>query len=41
MPRRPLEIIRGLALFVLLWVAALAAVRVQLLFPRSVLIWLS
>jgi len=41
MSRRPLEIIRGLALFVLLWVAALAAVRVQLLFPRSVLIWLS
>ena len=41
MPRQPLEIIRGLALFIVLWVAALAAVRVQLLFPRSVLVWQS
>jgi hypothetical protein len=41
MPRKPLEIIRGLALFIVLWVAASAAVRLQLLFPRSVVVWLS
>ena len=41
MSRKPLEIIRGLALFLVLWVAVLSAVRLQLLFPRSILIWLS
>jgi hypothetical protein len=41
MTRKPLEIIRGLALFSVLWVVALAAVRLQLLFPHSVLVWLS
>ncbi|MFZ5880553.1 MAG: hypothetical protein ACOY0R_14390 [Chloroflexota bacterium] len=41
MSRKPLEIIRGLALFIVLWVAALAAVRLQLVFPRTVLVWLS
>lgn len=41
MPRKPLEIIRGLALFSVLWVVVLAAVRLQLVFPRSVLVWLS
>ncbi len=41
MSRKPLEIIRGLALFIVLWVAALTAVRLQLIFPRTVLIWLS
>ena len=41
MPRKPLEIIRGFVLFLVLWVAVLVAVRLQLLFPRSVLVWLS
>lgn len=41
MSRKPLEIIRGLALFSVLWVAALAAVRLQLVFPHTVLVWLS
>ncbi|MBI5298130.1 MAG: hypothetical protein HY869_21855 [Chloroflexi bacterium] len=41
MSRKPLEIIRGLALFIVLWVIALTAVRLQLIFPRTVLIWLS
>ncbi len=41
MSRKPLEIIRGLALFLLMWVAAMVAVRLQLLFPHSVLVWLS
>lgn len=41
MSRKPLEIIRGLALFIVLWVAAMVSVRLQLIFPRSVLVWLS
>jgi hypothetical protein len=41
MPRKPLEIIRGLALFIVLWAAVLVAVRLQLVFPRTVLVWLS
>lgn len=39
--REPFEILRGLGLFLVLWAAALMAVRLQLLFPRSVIIWLS
>lgn len=41
MKREPLEIFRGLAMFLVLWAAALMAVRLQLLFPRSVIVWLS
>lgn len=41
MKREPLEIFRGLAMFLVLWAAALMAVRLQLLFPRSMIIWLS
>lgn len=38
--REPFEILRGLGLLLLLWAAALTAVRLQLLFPRSVIEWL-
>jgi hypothetical protein len=38
--REPLEILRGLGLMLVLGVAALMAVRLQLLFPRSVIVWL-
>jgi len=41
MTRKPLEILRGLAMFLVLWAAALMAVRLQLLFPRSMIVWLS
>jgi len=41
MKREPFEIFRGLAMFLMLWAAALMAVRLQLLFPRSVIVWLS
>ncbi len=41
MPRKPFEVIRGLALFLLLAVIVIAAVRLKLLIPRSVLVWLS
>ena len=39
--RELIEISRGLALFLVLWAAALMAARLQLLFPRSVIVWLS
>ena len=39
--RRPLEVFRGLGLLLVLWAAALIAVRLQLVFPRSVVVWLS
>jgi len=39
--RKPLEIFRGLGLLLVLWAAALIAVRLQLVFPRSVVVWLS
>src|SRR5512140_52610 len=39
--RKPLEIVRGLGLLLVLWAAALIAVRLQLVFPRSVVVWLS
>jgi len=39
--RKPLEVFRGLGLLLVLWAAVLIAVRLQLVFPRSVLIWLS
>jgi len=38
--REPFEILRGLGLLLLVWAAALMAVRLQLLFPRSVIVWL-
>ncbi len=41
MNRKPIEFIRGLAVFLVLWAAAIAAVRLRLLFPHSVLAWLS
>ncbi len=41
MKREPLVILRGLGLFLVLWAAALMAVRLQLVFPRSVVVWLS
>lgn len=41
MPRKPLEVIRGLASFLVLWTGAIMAIRLQLVFPRSVLVWLS
>jgi hypothetical protein len=41
MKREPLEIFRGVAMFLVLWAAALMAVRLQLFFPRSVIVWLS
>jgi hypothetical protein len=39
--RELIEISRGLAMFLVLWAAALMAVRLQLIFPRSVIVWLS
>lgn len=39
--RKPLEVFRGLGLLLVLWAAALIAVRLQLVFPRSVVVWLS
>lgn len=39
--RKPLEVFRGLGLLLVLWAAALIAVRLQLVFPRSVVSWLS
>lgn len=39
--RKPLEVLRGLGLLLALWAAVLIAVRLQLFFPRSVLLWLS
>lgn len=39
--RKPLEIFRGLAMLLVLWAAVLIAVRLQLVFPRSVVMWLS
>src|SRR5512133_3081670 len=39
--RKPLEVFRGLGMLLVLWAAALIAVRLQLVFPRSVVIWLS
>jgi hypothetical protein len=39
--RKPLEIVRGLGLLLVLWAAASIAVRLQLVFPRSVVVWLS
>ena len=41
MTRKPFEIIRGLALFLLLIVITIAAVRLKLLIPHSILVWLS
>ena len=41
MKREPFEILRGLAMFLVLGAAALMAVRLQLFFPRSVIVWLS
>lgn len=41
MKREPFEILRGMGLFLALWAATLMAVRLQLLFPRSVIVWLS
>lgn len=40
MKREPFEILRGLGLMLVLGVTALMAVRLQLLFPRSVIVWL-
>jgi hypothetical protein len=39
--RKPLEVFRGLGMLLVLWAAALIAVRLQLVFPRSVIVWLS
>src|SRR5512142_866189 len=39
--RKPLEVFRGLGMLLVLWAAALIAVRLQLVFPRSVVVWLS
>jgi len=41
MKREPFEILRGLGLFLALWAAAVMAVRLQLVFPRSLIVWLS
>ena len=38
--RETFEILRGLGLLLVLWAAAIMAVRLQLLFPRSVIEWL-
>ncbi|HKJ39037.1 MAG TPA: hypothetical protein VJ972_09695 [Anaerolineales bacterium] len=38
--RETFEIMRGLGLLLVLWAAALMAVRLQLLFPRSMIEWL-
>ncbi len=39
--RKPLEVFRGLGMLLVLWAATLIAVRLQLVFPRSVIVWLS
>ena len=39
--RKPLEVVRGLGLLLVLWAGTLIAVRLQLVFPRSVIVWLS
>ncbi len=39
--RKPLEVFRGLGLLLVLWAAVLIAVRLRLVFPRSVVVWLS
>lgn len=39
--RKPFEVFRGLGLLLALWAAVLIAVRLQLVFPRSVIVWLS
>lgn len=39
--RKPLEVFRGLGMLLVLWAAVLVAVRLQLVFPRSVVVWLS
>ena len=41
MKREPLVLVRGLGLFLVLWAAALMSVRLQLVFPRSIVTWLS
>ena len=41
MTRKPLEFVSGLAIFFVLWVAVMSAVRFHLLIPRPLLIWLS
>jgi len=41
MTRKPFEVFRGLGMLLVIWAAALIAVRLQLIFPRSVVIWLS
>ena len=39
--RKPLEVVRGLGMLLVLWAGTLMAVRLQLVFPRSVIVWLS
>src|SRR5512140_1280296 len=39
--RKPLEIVRGLGMLFVLWAVVLLAVRLRLVFPRSVVVWLS
>ncbi len=41
MTRKPLEFISGLAVFLVLWVGVMSAVRFHLLVPRALLVWLS
>jgi hypothetical protein len=41
MTRKPLEFISGLAVFLVLWVGVMSAVRFHLLVPRPLLVWLS
>ncbi len=41
MTRKPLEFVSGLAVFFVLWVAVMSAVRFHLLIPRPLLVWLS
>lgn len=41
MKREPFEILRGLGLFLVLWAAGVMAARLQLVFPRSLIVWLS
>jgi hypothetical protein len=41
MTRKPLEFVNGLAIFFVLWVAVMSAVRFHLLIPRPLLVWLS
>lgn len=39
--RNPFEFLRGLALFAALWILTILAARLQLMFPRSLIVWLS